>query len=383
MSVAEFRDFLHPGQWSERLPKGMGGTPVNLLCKELLRRGQRLVLFSCDPSVENEVVLTGDNLRICIGPLGTRPARNFFKTARSYLRHAILRERPDIVHAQWTYEYAMAVQQLDIPQVVTAHDAPLRCLWHSLIPFRAAKTAMAYSVMMRARKIVSVSPYVAEHIRRYAFYRRPEQIIPNGMPAEAFIGDVAPGVKTGAITFATVLVGWGAYKNGQAAIKAFARVRTKHPEARLLMFGAGHGGGDPAASWARERTLAAGIEFVGALPYDLLMKRLAKEVDVLVHPSLVESQGMALIEAMARGIPVIGGHRSGGVPWTLDNGRAGRLVDVRSPDAIAAAMHELAMDAELRRSLAIAALDHARAAFHVEKVADAWQSVYDDLAAQR
>jgi hypothetical protein len=48
--VADFREFLHLGAWRENLPRGMGGSPVNLLCRELLPRGLRLVVFTLDPA---------------------------------------------------------------------------------------------------------------------------------------------------------------------------------------------------------------------------------------------------------------------------------------------------------------------------------------------
>lgn len=92
---------------------------------------------------------------------------------------------------------------------------------------------------------------------------------------------------------------------------------------------------------------------------------------------------MALIEAMARGIPVIGGQSSGGVPWTLDHGRAGRLVDVRSPDAVAQAMLEFAADPGLRQGYAERGLALARERFHISPVTDAWQAVYNQLAEGR
>ncbi|MDP3584444.1 MAG: glycosyltransferase family 4 protein [Thiobacillus sp.] len=383
INVADFREFIDPAQWRDDLPKGQGGTPVNLLCRELLKRGQKLVVFSCDAAVKDEIVLQGDNLRLCLGPKGVRPARNFFRVERDYLQRAIAREKPDIVHAQWTYEYAMPVQISGIPHVITAHDTPLRYLWHNFIPYRIARTLMAYRVISRARRIVSVSPYVDEHLRRYMFYRGATEVIPNGMPEQVFVQSAVSNSGDSPLTFASILVGWGAYKNGHVAIEAFAKLRKKFPDARFLMFGAGHGAQEAAAQWARERNLDQGIEFVGQLPYSALMARVGSEVDVLVHPSLVEAQPMALIEAMVRGIPVIGGESSGGVPWTLDHGRAGRLVDVRSSDAVAQAMLEFAADPELRRGYAEKGLALARERFHIASVADAWQVVYDQLAVGR
>ncbi|MGB9130166.1 MAG: glycosyltransferase family 4 protein [Thiobacillus sp.] len=383
INVADFREFIDPAQWRDDLPKGQGGTPVNLLCRELLKRGQKLVVFSCDAAVKEEIVLQGENLRLCLGPKGVRPARNFFKVERDYLQHAIAREKPDIIHAQWTYEYAMPVQVSGIPHVITAHDTPLRYLWHNFIPYRIARTLMAYRVISRARRIVSVSPYVDEHLRKYILYRGATEVIPNGMPEHVFVQSAVSNSGDRPLTFASILMGWGAYKNGHIAIEAFAKLRKQYPDARFLMFGVGHGAQEVGGQWARERGLDQGIEFVGQVPYSTLMARVGSEVDVLVHPSLVEAQPMALIEAMSRGIPVIGGESSGGVPWTLDYGRAGRLVDVRSSDAVAQAMLEFAADASLRLGYAERGLALARERFHIVPVANAWQAVYDQMAEGR
>jgi glycosyltransferase involved in cell wall biosynthesis len=380
VNVADFRDFIEPSQWSEDLPKGQGGTPVNLLCRELLRRGRKLVVFSCDSDVREEIILHGPNLRLCLGPKGKRPARNFFRTERNYLASAIAREKPDLIHAQWTYEYAMPVQVSGIPHVVTAHDTPLRYLCQNFIPYRIARTLMAYRVISRASRIVSVSPYVDAHLRTWMLYRGTTEVIPNGMPDEVFSkASVAERGAERPLTFMTILVGWGGSKNGRIAIEAFAKVRNQYPEARLIMFGAGHGPAEGAQTWAAKVGMDAGVEFAGQRPYTEVMRRLAAEADVLVHPSLLEAQPMAMLEAMVRGLPVIGGERSGGVPWTLDHGRAGLLVNVRSADAVAEAMLKLTRSRELRKNLANSALSLMRQRFHIRAVADAYECIYEQL----
>jgi len=112
------------------------------------------------------------------------------------------------------------------------------------------------------------------------------------------------------------------------------------------------------------------------------MERLAREVDIFVHPSLEEGHPLSVIEAMALGIPVIGGVHSGAVPYTLENGRAGLLVDVRSPQAVAGAMLRLAEDAEMRITLGRAARRSAWHRFRLEHVVDAYEKVYDEVLAE-
>lgn len=378
----ELVDFL-PGVAASSLPPGIGGTPVNLLTRELLCRGQRIVLFTLDPALQREVILRGPLLTVCIGPWRTNhPARDFFAAERRWLLEAIRREQPAVLHAQWTYEYALAAQASRLPTVITAHDAPWNVLRHSLIPYRMARTLMAYRAMIRAPRIVAVAPYVARHLQRYMLYRGPNLVIPNGMPRSLFERKRTACVRAGnGITFASTLVGWSSYKNGEALIEAFAQVVQRHPAARLLLFGAGHGVGEPGELWARERGWSKGVEFVGQVGHGELLDRLCAEVDVLVHPALEEAQPMALIEAMALGIPVIAGRRSGGVPWTLDDGRAGILVDVSSPAEIAQAMLELAEDARAREDWGAKGHRFASERFHIAAVADAWQAQYGELEA--
>ena len=341
IELAQFRDMLYPTAWSDRLPSGLGGASVDLLSRELLSRGRRLLVATLDPTVNDEVIVEGPNLKVCFGPYRDNRAHDFFAVERAYLLRVLRRERPELVHAHWTYEYALAAQRSGLPHVITAHDAPLNVLRHGFIPYRLAKTLMAYRVLSRARRVVSVSPYVATHLSRFMLYRGRREVISNGMPESLFASRLTTRTRSGPLTFASISTDGVAVRTARWRSRR-TRLRRLHPEARLIMFGLGHGPGEEAERWAKAHGLAAGIEFAGEHPYSSLMDRLSREVDVLVHPSLEEAQGMVLIEAMALGIPTIAGEASGGTRWTLDEGRAGILVDVSDPGAVARAMVGLA-----------------------------------------
>ncbi len=379
IELSQYIEFLDPSRLPEKIPKGQGGSPVNLLCRELLSRGWRLLIITISPDVQEEVILEGNNLKICVGPDRPKHARDFFAREREYLLKVLTRETPDIVHAQWTYEYALAAQASGLPHVITAHDAPINILRLNLIPYRIARTLMAYRVLSRARRVASVSPYIAQHIRRFMFYRGTDAVIPNGMPDNLFTRQAIERSADQPFTFATILSGWAGRKNGQVAILAFAILRRTLPDAKLIMFGYGHGSGEEARLWAREHDIETGIEFVGQIPYAKVMDRLAAEVDVLVHPALEESFGMTLIEAMALRLPTIGGKNSGAVPWVLDYGRAGMLVDVKNPAEVAAAMLHLANNVEARRELGQQGRIFAESNFHIRVVADAYEKIYSEL----
>lgn len=381
VEIAQYLDLLDESMLPEIIPKGLGGSPVNLLCRELISRGWQLLIVTVSPDVQDEVILEGKNLKICVGPYTNKRARNLFSRERAYMLKVLLREKPTIVHAHWTYEFAMVVQASGLPHVITAHDAPISVLRLNFIPYRIVRTLMAYRVLSRAKRVVSVSPYVAKHLKRFMFYRGDGEVIPNGVPDYLFKCLNVDSPKHRPLTFATILNGWAGYKNGQVAIEAFARIRLECQDVRLIMFGHGHGPGESAENWAKKMGITDGVEFIGYKPYKKLMDMVAQEVDVLVHPSLEEAQSMVMTEVMAMGLPIIGGKYSGGVPWTLNQGRAGILVDVANTNEVASAMLRLANNPEERQKLGQLGREFAESKFHIRIVADAYERVYQDLIA--
>jgi L-malate glycosyltransferase len=378
IETAAFKNIL-PLPGDQPYPKGLGGSPVNLLALELHKRGYNLILFSLDASVDTEVTIKGERLTIHFGPFRPKRARDFFSQEIKWLTQAVLKKPPHFLHVHWTYEYALAALSTGLPHLVTAHDAPLNVLKHNFIPYRIARTLMACKAIWQTRHLSAVSPYVAEHLKKWLLYRRPIRIIPNGMP-EALFNRLKPIKPDDApIIFATVLSGWSGLKNSELAVQAFVLLRKKQPHSKLIMFGAGHGHNEAGEQWAKAQGIHEGIEFAGLLPYAQLIERLSNEVDILVHPALEEAQPMSLIEAMATGIPVIGGQNSGGVPWTLDNGKGGVLVDITQPEQIAAAMLKLASDSTERQRIGQAGWALAKQRFHIRVVTDAYLQAYQDI----
>ena len=359
---------------------GLGGPPVHFHVRELLRRGRRVTLFTLDPAIEEERVFESERLKICVGPYTQHRGRNWFRRERAYLLRALQRERPAVLSAHWTYEFALAAIASGIPHVVTAHDAPWRVLRHDVSPYRLVRTAMAYQAARQARRLVAVSPYVAGHLRRFGFHGHPIDVIPTGRPPHR-PAPARPRPAGAAATFAGIFSGgWQGLKNGAALLDAFALLRRDLPQARLMMIGDGCEPGGSAALWAGARGIAAGIAFLGRLPHQRIVELLATEIGVLVHPSLEESFGMTLIEAGALGAAVIAGRDSGAVPWVLGEGEYGLLVDVRSPAGIARAMLHLARDQDMRSRLAAAAQSAVRDRFDITRVTDRYEEIFAQLS---
>jgi glycosyltransferase involved in cell wall biosynthesis len=375
IEIEPFRSWLKDAP--ENLPRGLGGTPVVDLARAALREGWEVVLFSLDPAVRHEMILKGPQLKICLGPFRPRHrARDLFRSERAYISDAVRKERPDIVHAHWTYEFALGAIDSGVPAVVTAHDAPLSILRLNPTPYRLLRTLMAWQVARRAPRLTAVSTFVAEHFHRYFGYRSAIPVIPNGLPNEWFRDEPGTANRAPHTVFASVLNGWGVLKNTKTLLRAFQLVRDSSPRSRLLLYGHGHGPGEDAEIWAQKRALCGNVRFCGAVDRAVLAEGLQSEAQVLVHPALEESFGMTIAEAMALGIPVIAGKDSGAVSTTLDGGQSGVLTDVRSPAILAAEMLRVGRSPELRAELARKGSASARGRFHMDKVLNAYAAVY-------
>ena len=71
---------------------------------------------------------------------------------------------------------------------------------------------------------------------------------------------------------------------------------------------------------------------------------------MLVQPSRADNLPLAILEAMAAGLPVVGA-RVGGIPELVADGETGFVVDAESPPALAEALERWPANPELRREL--------------------------------
>ena len=311
---------------------GWGGYPIVELVRALIGRGHYVSVVTLSPDLSTPRILKGPSLTYYVYPTRLkRKMRDLFKAEREYLREGILLAKPDILHAHWTYEFALACLETRLPMVVTTHDNAFQQLRFSKDLYRLGRLYIQMEVIRRAKFLTAVAPYLADSLHWLA--KTEIEVIPNAINFIQSNG-IEHAAESRTLKIATVLNGWGNRKNPKAAIKAFNLVQRELPDAKMLMFGDGYEEGGAADQWSRSKDLSQNIHFRGALPNQQLLTEL-RQVSILLHPAVEEACPMAVLEGMALGLPVVAGRASGGVPWLLDNGSAGFLTDVTNPKAIA------------------------------------------------
>ncbi|BAJ27469.1 MULTISPECIES: glycosyltransferase [Kitasatospora] len=155
-----------------------------------------------------------------------------------------------------------------------------------------------------------------------------------------------------------------AKKDQATMLAAFARLREREPDARLVLVGSG-----PLEAELRARA-GEGVLFAGTRAD---VPALLPGWDVFCLSSRQEGLPVALMEAMTSGLPSVV-TRVGGMPEVLDDGVQGRLVPPGDPAALAAALGELA-DPGLRERMGAAARERSRS-FDVAGAQRAIERVY-------
>ena len=369
----------------EPMPSGFTYPFAFFLTMRLLEAGHRVtvVTSACDVPLRTCWQDSSGRLTVIATPR-RRPRYYCWDLYRREVRAmcAELRQSaPDLVHAQWTYEFADAGLSSGLPCLVTARDAPWLVAWHFKRFYRLYRAV--YSSLYQAPRIryfTSVSPHIQRLYRHEPFFR-PEfcDVTPNGLEQRFFASGPRLAVRQPSAPCFVSVSGWSRLKNAPCLLRAFAVVRRRCPDAKLFLIGDGLGPGQKAETWAMKNGLTEGVVFKGVLPYREMLDLLDRTADICVHTTREESFSMVTLESMAKGIPVVGGLRSGGVPWLLDHGAAGVLVDIESPQAVAEGMIRLAEDRELYQAVAKRAYERAEEHFKTETIIKKYVSVYEHV----
>jgi N-acetyl-alpha-D-glucosaminyl L-malate synthase BshA len=161
-------------------------------------------------------------------------------------------------------------------------------------------------------------------------------------------------------------------KRVRDVVRIAARVNERHPT-RLVMIG--DGPERPAAEHeASELGFSERVAMLGAVTD---VETVVACSDALLLPSAGESFGLAALEAMSCGVPVVGA-RAGGLPEVVTDGVNGILEAVGDVDRMASRLVDVLGDPDRSRSFALAARQAAEERFATDLVVPMYEAAYDE-----
>lgn len=232
----------------------------------------------------------------------------------------------------------------------------------------------AIGLRIAGARLVVASEGLADIARReWRVPARRLQRAPNGVDTSRFgdaglRGRASVHARSGEFVVGTV-AGLRAEKRIDRLIDAFGIALRRMPM-RLVIAGDG-AQRDRLEKHAAGSGLADRVVFLGRIerPEDLL-----GELDAFAITSDTEQTPMALLEAMAAGLPIVS-TRVGDLPSILPE--AGhRFLTNLDPGSIADALVDMASNAELRRMLGEANRRHVRESYSAEVMLDCWNSIW-------
>jgi len=268
--------------------------------------------------------------------------------ANAELAAALFRLGPvDLVYERYSL-WSHAAMEHDAPTVLEV-NAPLpeEHAAHRGLVHRAEARATARRVLGAADVVAAVSTPVARWAAELG--AAAVEVTPNGVDPERFAVLPARGDGPFTVGFLGTLKPWHGLDD---LVRAFAILRQRRPDARLLVVGDGPGRAALASDLAA-RGLARAAELTGAVEPAQVPAQLAR-MDVAVAPYPADGPGyfspLKVVEAMAAGLPVVAS-AIGDVPLVVRDGVTGVLVPPGEPAAIAAALDALARAPRVRERI--------------------------------
>jgi glycosyltransferase involved in cell wall biosynthesis len=364
------------------------------LARELGREGHHVTVYirRQDPEARDKIRL-GPGVtveQVSAGP--TRPLRDdeILTHVPEFGRHLARRWEdtpPDIAHAFfWTSGLAAlaGAKDLDIPVVQTYHtlglEQPRPQADHA---GHVQRIRLEKAIGLTADAVIPTCGDEASQLLRMSVPRRRIEIVPTGVDVEQFTPQ-GPAYPRGDKRRLLVLSDLNEREDVRTAIQALART----PDTELVI-----AGGPPREELetdeavhrltviTKEAGVADRVTFLGRVEHKDV-PRLLRSADLLLTLPWGKTFGMAPLEAMACGVPVVATDVGGNSDSIIEN-VTGLHVPARRPVEVARRIRALLSDPTQLHALGIAAADRARSRYSWPRVAGETVKVYQKVIERR
>lgn len=299
-------------------------------------------------------------------------------TAANTLARLVEEHHIEIVHAHYAIPHATSallareVSGGSFKVVTTLHGTDV-----TLLGLEPALRHTTRHAIEASDAVTAVSHDLARHTREAFGIHRPIHVIHNWVDPERFKPIHDPLLRARFAQPDEALLihvsNFRRVKRPQDVIRVFARVAAKLP-ARLLMVGDGPERPECFAL-AQELEVMGRVQFLEFIPE---VERVLGLADLMLMPSEQESFGLAVLEGMACGVPVVAS-RVGGLPEVVEEGKTGYLRVVGDIEGMAEAALEALSQPVHHQRLGEQARVRAVERFHPDVIVPQYLEVYREV----
>ncbi len=276
--------------------------------------------------------------------------------------------------AAWMAQRILAAQGRFVPFITTLHGTDITLVGRD----PSFEPVITFS-MERSNAVTAVSESLKRDTYTHFPLQRDIRVIPNFVCLDTYRHTPDPALrKRYAPNGEALLVhvsNFRAVKRVGDVVRMFKLLRQRMP-ARLLLIGDGPERQLIENTCRQEGTCDA-VHFLGKMTRP---EEVVASCDLFVLPSETESFGLAALEAMACGVPVVSSD-TGGLPEVNVHGESGLLNAVGDIEAMAANAFEILKDEENRARYRKGAMDQAKR-FDLHKVLPLYEALYEEVVSE-
>ncbi len=287
------------------------------------------------------------------------------------------------LHGRWFPDFTLVRKHCDEtnkPLVLTVHNARPNGISPTYTLFGSAyETAIGKNVLKAADQLIAVSKWTKGDVLKYNLDKRRFTVIYNGINAAKFSTARSAAVKKklGMARSDPLLVWVGRVieqKGLKYLIAAMPAVLKCFPTAKLLLIGTGTEL-KKLKKQAAKLSISNSVVFYGQENNRKKLNNLLRGSDCYVMPSVWETFGIAALEAMASGLPVVSTN-AGGLPELIQNNRNGTIVPMRNSKKLAQALTTILANPTQLKKMGVNSRKDAEKKFNWNKIAHQTIVVY-------
>lgn len=288
-------------------------------------------------------------------------------------------EKLDILHVHYAIPHAISaylarqmLPDLPVKILTTLHGTDITIVGTEQSYFEATRFGIEQS-----DAVTAVSEYLRVETQRIFETDKAIRVVPNFIDPERLAPSTDRNLRRRFARENERLIvhvsNFRPVKRVTDAIRVFAKINQRVPS-RFLLVGDG-----PELPRASNLVHELGIEdLVVFLGQQSEVGKVLSVADLFLLPTDTESFGLAALEALSCGVPVIG-TETGGLPEVVSHGEDGFLCQVGDVDCMALEAVRLLHDTEAHQRFSRNAREKASGTFHCQKITPQYESLYEEL----